>query len=131
MYHRSNTHNTDNQNWQEPFSYRTSDTPHSTLKSLQKGKHPIIKVINLRGMQGDSAFDLLIAEVEQQAQSGCMLVIHGQGLRSTKQTPIIKQLIIDKLPQVPRVIAMATALQKDGGHGAMYILLKRADRSKY
>ena len=112
---------------QSSFSYRAKSTPITTLRDLKKGRIAASKVINLRGMHTDEAQDHLLEVIDHTVDSTCLLVIHGQGLRSKEQIPLIKERLIDTLPRHPRILALATALPKDGGHGAMYVLLKKRD----
>ena len=67
----------------------------------------------------------------QQAQARghrCLLVIHGKGYYSSSGEPILKNLLKNWLPLQPDVIAFHSAKPKDGGTGAIYLLIKRDNR---
>ena len=102
----------------------------STIKKLKTGKYKIDKTIDFHGKTLDEAFDILIKEINIAYKKGlrCLLVITGKGLRSPENSKTIKneinnwlnhQLIADK------IITYTDAIQKDGGTGAVYVLLKR------
>lgn len=53
-----------------------------------------------------------------------LLVIHGKGGRNNSM-PILKNLVNYWLPQFPQVLAFRSAAGRDGGAGAVYVLLKK------
>lgn len=62
----------------------------------------------------------------------CVLIVHGRGLNSKDQTPVLKEglkswLARGALGKV--VLAFATARPNDGGAGALYVLLRRDRRA--
>lgn len=62
----------------------------------------------------------------------CVLIVHGRGLNSKDQTPVLKEglkswLARGALGKV--VLAFASARPSDGGAGALYVLLRRDRRA--
>jgi DNA-nicking Smr family endonuclease len=57
-------------------------------------------------------------------QQRCVLIIHGKGGQQGTP-PVIKNLVNRWLPQINEVLAFYSALPKDGGSGAVYVLLKK------
>ena len=58
----------------------------------------------------------------------CVLIIHGRGLNSQDQMPVLKKRMSSwlKRGRLKRlVLAFATAQPCDGGAGAMYLLLRK------
>ena len=58
----------------------------------------------------------------------CVLLVHGRGLHSKDNIPILKQAVRSWLErgQIARaVLAFASARPCDGGVGAVYVLLRR------
>lgn len=58
----------------------------------------------------------------------CLRVVHGRGRRSP-DGPILKDALpgwIERGPTARHVLAFATALPRDGGPGASYVLIRRA-----
>ncbi len=59
-----------------------------------------------------------------QQNTGCLLIVHGKG-GHRGEPPLIKNLINRWLPQLDELLAYHSALVKDGGQGAVYVLLKK------
>ncbi|MCW8826282.1 MAG: Smr/MutS family protein, partial [Gammaproteobacteria bacterium] len=55
----------------------------------------------------------------------CVRIIHGKGKSSQ---PILKQKVDYWLRQREEVLAFCSAINRDGGTGALYLLLRRIDR---
>ena len=58
----------------------------------------------------------------------CVLIVHGRGLHSKDQVPVLKAQLKTWLNQKrigQMVLAFATARPQDGGAGAVYVLLRR------
>jgi len=53
-----------------------------------------------------------------------VLIIHGKGSFSKKGVPVLKSLLNKWLRTKPYVLAFHSAQPKDGGAGALYVLLK-------
>lgn len=53
----------------------------------------------------------------------CVLVVCGKGLHSPGREPIIKNAMAAFMQEHAMVLAYCPALQKDGGHGAFYVLV--------
>lgn len=109
----------------EPFTYRADSTPSSTLRLLKRGHIAYERTVNLRGLTLDEAQDFLHDYIHNLPHSCCILVVHGQGLRSKDKHPVIKTYVQESLPKNPRVLAMSTAQPKDGGLGSMYVLISK------
>ena len=50
-------------------------------------------------------------------------IVHGKGLQNGQ--PLIKTCVNGWLRQIPQVLAFVSALPRDGGTGAAYVLLKK------
>ena len=59
------------------------------------------------------------------SQRRCIRIIHGKGLRSPGGQPILKIKIDIWLRQRDEVLAYCSAQPRDGGTGAVYVLLKK------
>jgi DNA-nicking Smr family endonuclease len=108
------------------LSYSHPNLPNKRFKSLRNGQIPWESRLDLHGMQADAARNALGHFIETQAlhDKRCVLIIHGKGGQEGAP-PIIKNLVNRWLPQIKEVLAVHSALPKDGGHGAVYVLLKR------
>jgi DNA-nicking Smr family endonuclease len=58
----------------------------------------------------------------------CVLVIHGKGYMSRKEKPIIKNILIEHLRNNSYVLAYHSAQPRDGGTGALYVLIKASHK---
>ena len=72
--------------------------------------------------QARNALSEFITEC-QQASLSCIIVIHGKGINSTNP-PILKNHTQQWLKQLDAVMAFCSAQIKDGGTGAVYVLLR-------
>ena len=69
----------------------------------------------------------VVAEFLADARSrglGCVKIIHGKGLRSRAEGPVLKRLVDKMLRQRDEVVAFASAQANQGGTGAVLVLLK-------
>ena len=99
------------------------------LQKLKKGHIPWDEGIDLHGLTVDEARDALSRFVRQaaQAQSRCLLVVHGKGQSQGGNEATLKSYTNEWLRRLHPVVAFASAQPKDGGTGAVYVLLKRPD----
>ena len=105
---------------------RDGITP-DTLKKLRKGKFQIDNSIDLHGMTVDAAREYLLEFLTECEADGSrnIIIVHGKGYSSPGKKPVIKPMVNRWLRAAPNVLAFCSALPKDGGTGAVYVLLKR------
>ena len=104
-------------------SYRAPSTPKNTFLDLKHGKIPVSKTINVRGMTVEEALDSIETLFKHTVKQTNVLVIHGKGLRSHQQEPMLKKSIQTLCYQHPQILAYCQALSSDGGSGATYLLV--------
>jgi len=100
------------------------------LKRLRAGDYPIQGHIDLHGMTRVEARDALVRFiVEARAQKKrCVRVVHGKGLHSPDQLGVLKetaQAVLGRGKLAEGILAFTSARPKDGGTGALYVLLRR------
>lgn len=92
---------------------------------LRQGKLPIEATLDLHSHTADEAIratgDFLEKCHELKKRIAC--IIHGKGRGST-QAPVIKNTLNTYLRHHPYVLAFHSARPKDGGTGALYVLLR-------
>lgn len=130
-------------NWSEPKQYHLSDyisepvLSDSTLsyahpslskkmiRALKNGHIPWECRLDLHGLNVDRARTALCEFIQQQRNNNirCILLIHGKGGQQG-QPPVIKNMVNRWLPQLDEVLAFHSAHPKDGGQGALYVLLR-------
>jgi len=109
------------------LSFSRSGLQHKILRNLRQGKYPIEHELDLHGLTVDQARQALITFFSECELAGLrnVIIVHGKGFGS-KGKPVIKAMVNRWLQQTERVLAFHSALPKDGGNGAVYILLKKA-----
>jgi DNA-nicking Smr family endonuclease len=60
----------------------------------------------------------------------CARIIHGKGQRSSGRQPVLKQKVNYWLRLYDQVLAFCSATQRDGGTGAIYVLLRNPNKAK-
>lgn len=98
-----------------------------TMKRLRKGHMAWEAGIDLHGMTIDTARDELSSFIRSCQKQGArvVIVVHGKSFSQSGQQPILKSYVNDWLRQLPQVLAFCSAQPKDGGSGALYVLLRQ------
>lgn len=111
----------------EQLLYSRSGITPDTLKKLRQGKFQIDNSIDLHGMTVKAAREYLLEFLGECEVDGsrCIIIVHGKGFSSPGKKPVIKPMVNRWLREVAKVLAFCSTLPKDGGTGAVYVLLKR------
>ena len=96
------------------------------LRKLRKGHWGVQAELDLHGMTSDEARLSLVTFLNecQQIRARCVRIIHGKGLSSKNQEPVLKIKTRNWLMQRGEVLAFCQAKPADGGGGAVIVLLK-------
>ncbi|BCL75328.1 hypothetical protein JHS3_10640 [Jeongeupia sp. HS-3] len=97
-----------------------------TLKKLRRGHWLVQAELDLHGYGSDTARQMVgeFLHAAQQAHRRCVRIIHGKGLSSRNQEPVLKHKLKNWLVQRDEVLAFSQARPADGGSGAVLVLLK-------
>ncbi|MBX5481420.1 MAG: Smr/MutS family protein [Myxococcaceae bacterium] len=100
------------------------------VQKLRRGEYAVQAHLDLHGMVRAEAKAALERFVLSSRRAGkrCVLIVHGRGLHSRDQIPVLKESVQVWLSRgriAREVIAFATARPHDGGAGALYVLLRR------
>ena len=97
------------------------------IKQLIRGEITRSACLDLHGMTIEQARLAIIHFLTECRQSNfrCIQVIHGKGQLS-QTGPKLKNHINYWLPQIPWVLAFSSAQPRDGGRGAIYVLLAKS-----
>ncbi|MCA1825702.1 MAG: Smr/MutS family protein [Myxococcales bacterium] len=100
------------------------------VRKLKRGEFALQAHLDLHGLLKDEAKSELEAFLARSRQQGkrCVLVVHGRGLHSKDQVPVLKDALKRWMATARfarHVLAFSTARPHDGGAGAVYVLLKR------
>jgi DNA-nicking Smr family endonuclease len=94
---------------------------------MRQGKIHIGAALDLHGMTVEKAepelIDFLIACQQQQIRFA--RIIHGKGWGSQDNKPVLKGKVNHWLRQSGLVLAFCSAIIKDGGTGAVYVLIRK------
>ena len=98
------------------------------LERLKNGEFSVQAHLDLHGLTPVEARDVLerFVKSSQQKRHFCVRIVHGRGVHSQEEPAILKRLVTHCLAsrKMSRsVVAFASARWKDGGSGAVYVLL--------
>lgn len=108
------------------ITYAKSGLQHKRFTRLKQGKIKTEATLDLHEHTSDEALiavDDFLSRCQQRGMRS-VCIIHGKGHFSADNTPILKNLLNHYLRQHQRVIAFHSAKNKQGGTGAIYVLLK-------
>ena len=100
------------------------------LLALRRGDYAVQGNLDLHGLTRAEAkprVEAFLTESRRLARR-CVLLVHGRGLNSKDQIPVLKESLRSWLCQGrigKAVLACCTARPCDGGAGALYLLLRR------
>ena len=124
---------------QGPFDIADSDefieghapgVDRSLMRAVRRGDFSVQGHLDLHGMtraEAKEAVEKFITEARR-AHKRCVLVVHGRGLNSKDQIPVLKDAVRGWLQRgriAHSVLAFATARPHDGGAGAVYVVLRK------
>lgn len=100
------------------------------LGRLRRGDFAIQGHVDLHGLNREEArlrVEAFLSESRLRSHR-CVLIVHGRGLNSKDQIPVLKEAVrlwLTRGRVARTVLAFATARPTDGGAGAVYVLLRR------
>ena len=108
---------------------RSAGLDKRSAERLKRGRLAVEATVDLHGLTQAEAHDRLDAFLEESVRQGrrCVLVITGKGMWR-EGAGVLRQLVprwLNERPNRARVLAFDHAQQRDGGAGALYVLLKR------
>jgi DNA-nicking Smr family endonuclease len=112
---------------------RVSGLDAAVVRKLRRGEFSVQGHLDLHGLsraEARASVDRFLRE-ERQRGKRCVLLVHGRGLHSRDQVPVLKEALRSWLATARfgrHVLAFATARPQDGGGGAVYVLLRRLGR---
>jgi DNA-nicking Smr family endonuclease len=99
------------------------------LDKLRRGLFSVQAHLDLHGLtvvEAEEAVREFITEA-MTLRYRCVLLVHGRGLNSKDQIPVLKkrlEKILLRGPTRKKILAFTTARPHDGGGGASYVLLR-------
>ncbi len=103
---------------------------HRVIKKLRRGQFNCSAVLDLHGMVVSEARQALTEFITEARLHNAryVLIVHGKGHGSSSRLPMLKNRVNHWLRQMDEVLAFCSAQPRDGGTGAIYLLLKRDSR---
>jgi DNA-nicking Smr family endonuclease len=119
---------------EDSLSFIAPGLQNNVLKKLRRGFFGLDAEIDLHGLTSNTAKRQLLNFMQDCVETGCRCVhiVHGKGYRSADNHPVLKNNINLWLRQHKDVQAFCSAPPKDGGTGAVFVLLQLAEKySRY
>ena len=112
----------------DEINYLKPGQPPRLLRQLRRGHFSIRAEIDLHEMTIAVARDAVRAFLDESIARGdyCVRIVHGKGLRSRADGPVLKRMTATLLARRRDVLAYASARPAQGGTGAVIVLLARA-----
>jgi DNA-nicking Smr family endonuclease len=107
--------------------FRRAQLSSRLLERLRRGEFAVEDELDLHGLTALEARAALREFLNEALtrRFACVRIIHGKGLRSGPRGPVLKHAVNVWLRKVDAVLAFASAPRRDGGTGAVYVLLAR------
>jgi len=113
--------------FEENLKYCANGIDFKTIQALKTGKIYPEDHLDLHGYTMVEARELLTEFIHFAILHSirCIRIIHGKGYKAQQDYPLLKNKVNSWLQQHPQVLAFHSALPRDGGTGAVYVLLKQ------
>jgi len=115
---------------EDSVSFLAPGLQKNVIKKLRKGYYGFDASIDLHGLTSQQAKQQLTKFLHFSIEDGyrCVHIIHGKGYGSSNNQPVLKNDINLWLRQHSNVQAFCSTPPKDGGTGAVFVLLKRGEK---
>lgn len=100
------------------------------LRKLRRGQPPVQDSLDLHGLSSDEARKLLQIFLQGATQRNlrCVRVIHGKGWQAGGGEGVLKIRTRHWLTQCPEVLAFCEPPLREGGGGAVIVLLRKTEQ---
>jgi DNA-nicking Smr family endonuclease len=121
-----NLRDTEQLSHEDTMTFISPGLQKNVLKKLRKGYFGVNTELDLHGLTSEAAKQQLLHFLHFCVEDGirCVHIIHGKGYRSSNNFPVLKNSLNLWLRQHQDVLAFCSAPIKDGGAGAVYVLLR-------
>lgn len=129
---RASTNKLDEVKSEDALYFHRGGLQHRVVSQLKRGQIPIGAELDLHGMtlaEADARMvDFLSAAHDRNIR--CVRIIHGKNHRHAGKKPVIKNYVNQLLRERPDVMAFCSAPLRQGGTGAVLVLLRSLDKIK-
>lgn len=114
------------------LDFRRDGVQHGVYKNLRMGRYDIEARLDLHRLTVEEARREVFRFLKDcyQYELRTVLILHGKGERNVDKIAAIKSHLSVWLPQITEIMAFHSAQQRHGGTGAVYVMLKKGDKSK-
>lgn len=107
------------------LSFKRNGVQERQLEQLKAGKLPWRHAVDLHGCTLEQAREAVLQLLDEARRDGIQVVkiVHGKG--QVNGQALLKTAVSGWLRQLPNVLAYVSASARDGGTGAVLVLLKR------
>lgn len=102
------------------------DAAPDTARKLKRGHWRAGAELDLHGLRVEQARHAVISFLDECLAHGirCMRIVHGKGYGSQGLEPVLKDKVRAWLVQKPEVMAFSEAPEREGGAGALLVLMR-------
>jgi DNA-nicking Smr family endonuclease len=106
---------------------RVAGIDRASAERLKRGQQKVEARLDLHGMTQDEAYRVLLGFIRAARAAGkrCVLIITGRGRIGGGVLKASVPRWLDEAEFRPHLLAIATAQPRDGGAGALYVMLRR------
>lgn len=110
-----------------PVLFCHSGVSHKQLRQLKRGKMIVDACLDVHGLTSVQASSKLLLFLKKASYLNwrCVHIIHGKAKNKDNAPPVLKNLANNMLKAHKKVLAYCSAPSKNGGTGALYVLLKK------
>lgn len=111
---------------EDSISYAKPGISKNVLKKLRQGYFGLDAELDLHGLTSAEAQRQLLQFLSTSIEKNyrCLHIVHGKGYRSPDNQPVLKNNLNSWLRKHNDVLAFCSASAKDGGTGAVLVLLR-------
>jgi len=113
-------------------TFRRSGVSTQALRQVRRAGQAVRECLDLHGLTRDQARVAVSHFVKSAARNGVsrVRIIHGQGYGSANGAAVLKQQTRHWLTQMPEVLGFVTPAAREGGKGAVVVLVKSTAPSR-
>lgn len=114
----------------DALSYSAPGIQKNVLKKLRKGYYGLDAELDLHGLTRQEAKRQFLRFLHDCVENGyrCVHIVHGKGIRSADNLSVLKNNLNSWLRQHRDVQAFCSSQPKQGGTGAVWVLLQLAEK---
>ncbi|WP_238865188.1 Smr/MutS family protein [Achromobacter xylosoxidans] len=103
------------------------DAAPDTARNLRRGQWRAGAELDLHGLRVEQARHAMLSFLDQEHGIRCVRIVHGKGYGSQGLEPVLKDKARTWLVQKNEVLAFSEAPEREGGAGALLVLLRQSE----